>query len=197
MESLDLAERVEDKTARRRQGLSLSVGAGAWTLLAATPCRLTSITVTWAGRIEVAAQRAREVRCGVVMVLHISPSLVDYWYRSTGSRLGMGLANVIFVSCCCTIPCLACLGCFVFLLWIGGTSFLSRLFSPVVSPSPPSISPCPSLFVAPCLFLWRVRFYVSLPISKINIYWRTYMCMFFISITITIASIFFLHCSSF
>eukprot|EP00752_Nemacystus_decipiens_P007409 g6627.t1 len=60
LESLDLAERVEDKGARRRQGLSLSPGSGAWTLLAATPCRLTSITVTWAGRIEGAAERARE-----------------------------------------------------------------------------------------------------------------------------------------
>ncbi|CAM9141013.1 unnamed protein product [Pylaiella littoralis] len=60
LESLDLAERVTDKTARRRQGLSLSVSAGAWTFLAATPCRLTSITVTWAGRIEMAAQRARQ-----------------------------------------------------------------------------------------------------------------------------------------
>ena len=64
LESLDLAERVEDKSARRRQGLSLSPGAGAWTLLAATPCRLTSITVTWAGRIEKAAERAREVMGG-------------------------------------------------------------------------------------------------------------------------------------
>lgn len=63
MESLDLAERVEDKSAKRRQGLSLSPGAGAWTLLAATPCRLTSITVTWAGRIEKAAESARQV-CG-------------------------------------------------------------------------------------------------------------------------------------
>ncbi|CAM9634469.1 unnamed protein product, partial [Scytosiphon promiscuus] len=61
LESLDLAERVyEDKSARRRKGLSLSKGAGPWTLLAATPCRLTSITVTWAGRIERAAEHARE-----------------------------------------------------------------------------------------------------------------------------------------
>ncbi|CAN0402891.1 unnamed protein product, partial [Ectocarpus fasciculatus] len=61
LESLDLAERVEDKTARRRQGLSLSTGgSGSWTLLAATPCRVASITVTWAGRIQRAAERARE-----------------------------------------------------------------------------------------------------------------------------------------
>ncbi len=66
LESLDLAERVQDKTAKRRQGLSLSAGAGAWTLLAATPCRLTSVTVMWAGRIQRAAERAREVcRCQV------------------------------------------------------------------------------------------------------------------------------------
>ncbi|CBN76114.1 expressed unknown protein [Ectocarpus siliculosus] len=61
LESLDLAERVEDKTARRRQGLSLSAGGSAsWTLLAATPCRVASVTVTWAGRIQRAAERARE-----------------------------------------------------------------------------------------------------------------------------------------
>ncbi|CAM9523888.1 unnamed protein product, partial [Laminaria digitata] len=60
LESLDLADRSSDKGARKRQGLALSACAGAWTLLAATPRRVTSITVTWAGRIEKAAQRARE-----------------------------------------------------------------------------------------------------------------------------------------
>lgn len=62
LESLDLADRSSDKAGRKRQGLALSACAGAWTLLAATPRRVTSITVTWAGRMEKAAQRAREVR---------------------------------------------------------------------------------------------------------------------------------------
>lgn len=65
MESLDLADRSSDKGTKKSQGLSLSACAGAWTLLAATPRRVTSVTVTWAGRIEKTAQRAREVRACV------------------------------------------------------------------------------------------------------------------------------------
>lgn len=61
-ESLDLAERLTDKSSRRRQeGLALSAGDAPWTLLAATPCRLTSISVTWASRVEKAAEHAKEV----------------------------------------------------------------------------------------------------------------------------------------
>ena len=66
LESLDLADRSSDKGTRKSQGLSLSACAGAWTLLAATPRRVASVTVTWAGRIEKAAQRAREV-CACVL----------------------------------------------------------------------------------------------------------------------------------
>ena len=61
-ETLDLGEWSTDKAARRRQGLALSVGLSAWTLLAATPCRLTRITVEWASAIEKAVAHARRVR---------------------------------------------------------------------------------------------------------------------------------------
>lgn len=79
LESLDLAERVSDKSSRRRQGgLALSAGAGAWTLLASTPYRVASITVSWAARVEKLADYAREVSPP-------PPSLLIFYSGSLGN----------------------------------------------------------------------------------------------------------------
>lgn len=60
-ESLDLAERASDDSTRRKQGLTLTLGFGPWSLLVATPYRVTSIVVQWASEVSLAASSAREV----------------------------------------------------------------------------------------------------------------------------------------